>query len=71
MTPESIKAAILLGSPIPSGVYQLGGGHELVVGVHGSRLWCHGSQLHREDGPAVEYVNGKQEWWHNGKRVRP
>ncbi len=71
MTSDAIRAAILLSTPISPGVYDLGDGHELMVGVHGSRLWWHGSQLHREDGPAVEYVNGKQEWWRNGKRVRP
>ena len=27
-------------------------------------------QLHREDGPAVEYNNGKKEWWINGKLHR-
>ena len=26
--------------------------------------------LHREDGPAVEYVDGHKEWWINGKRHR-
>ena len=24
-------------------------------------------QLHREDGPAVEYSNGDKTWWYNGK----
>ena len=27
-------------------------------------------QLHRVDGPAVEYPNGDKEWWVNGKRHR-
>ena len=27
-------------------------------------------QLHREDGPAVEYVTGDKSWWINGKRHR-
>jgi len=26
--------------------------------------------LHREDGPAIAYVNGTKEWWLNGKRHR-
>jgi hypothetical protein len=26
--------------------------------------------LHREDGPAVEYVDGDKTWWVNGKRHR-
>ncbi len=27
-------------------------------------------QLHREDGPAIEYLNGSKEWWVNGKKHR-
>ena len=27
-------------------------------------------ELHREDGPAVEYTNGFKEWWINGKYHR-
>lgn len=27
-------------------------------------------RLHREDGPAVEYVNGSKYWWFNGERHR-
>jgi hypothetical protein len=28
------------------------------------------SVFHREDGPAVEWLNGSKEWWLNGKRHR-
>jgi len=28
------------------------------------------NQLHRLDGPAVEWVNGDEEWWVNGQRHR-
>lgn len=27
-------------------------------------------QLHREDGPAIEYNNGDKSWWVNGKYHR-
>lgn len=26
-------------------------------------------QLHRDDGPAVEYPNGTKEWWLNGEQL--
>ena len=26
-------------------------------------------QLHRDDGPAVEYPDGRKEWWLHGKQV--
>ena len=27
-------------------------------------------KLHREDGPAIEWTNGRKEWWINGERHR-
>lgn len=30
--------------------------------------WIKDDQIHREDGPAVEWINGDQEYWLNGKR---
>jgi len=36
----------------------------------GNKYWYLGDNLHREDGPAIEFVNGGKEWWINGKRHR-
>ena len=36
----------------------------------GSKLWCLNGQLHREDGPAVEYADGSKFWYLNGKLHR-
>jgi hypothetical protein len=36
----------------------------------GNKLWYLHGKLHREDGPAVEWVNGDKEWWLHGKRHR-
>ncbi len=30
------------------------------------RWWNVKGLLHREDGPAVEYIDGEQQWWVNG-----
>lgn len=39
--------------------------------VHGLQLYTNVDEdPHREDGPAVIYSNGQQEWWFNGKRHR-
>ena len=27
-------------------------------------------EIHREDGPAIEYANGYKSWWVNGKFVK-
>ncbi len=29
-----------------------------------------GGRTHREDGPAIEYANGRREWYHNGQLHR-
>ena len=37
----------------------------------GSKIWRNKEgKLHREDGPAVEYTNGRTEYWINGKLHR-
>ena len=35
-----------------------------------SMLYYKSGELHREDGPAVEFDNGHKEWWLNGERHR-
>ena len=37
---------------------------------HGNKRWYLGGQLHREDGPAVEYANGDKRWYLNGNSHR-
>jgi hypothetical protein len=32
-----------------------------------AKRWYVGSNIHREDGPAVEYDSGAVDWWLNGK----
>ena len=36
------------------------------VDALGTVRWYKDGQLHREDGPAIEYASGKKEWWVNG-----
>ncbi len=33
-------------------------------------IWAIKGKLHREDGPAIEYVSGQKEWYKNDKRHR-
>lgn len=35
---------------------------------NGDIEWYKDGQLHREEGPAVEYINGEREWWLNGQK---
>jgi hypothetical protein len=37
--------------------------------VNGHKVWYHNYKMHREDGPAVEYVDGSKEWWIDGELV--
>ena len=34
-----------------------------------NKYWYLNDELHREDGPAVEYADGNKYWWLNGKPV--
>ena len=40
------------------------------VFADGDKAWLLNGKLHREDGPAVEYVDGGKEWCLNGKLHR-
>jgi len=48
----------------------------LIIERNGVRAWYHNDEYHRNDGPAVIYGNGsqewhlRQEWWLNGKMHR-
>lgn len=37
---------------------------------HGTKEWLLNGKLHREDGPAVEYIDGTKKWFLNGKLHR-
>ena len=37
---------------------------------NGTKEWYLNDQLHREDGPAIEFDNGTKAWYLNGKRHR-
>jgi len=43
---------------------------ELKITEYGTKRWYLNGKLHRENGPAIEYVNGTKEWYLNGKRHR-
>lgn len=36
------------------------------IDKYGTKRWYKNGNLHREDGPAVEYVNGDKSWYQNG-----
>jgi hypothetical protein len=38
--------------------------------ANGDKHWFLNDELHREDGPAVEYANGDKQWFLNGKLHR-
>jgi hypothetical protein len=44
---------------------------KLSIDTRGSKRWkLPNGNLHREDGPAIEYGSGDKEWWVNGKLHR-
>ncbi|CAB4196751.1 hypothetical protein UFOVP1290_271 [uncultured Caudovirales phage] len=42
----------------------------LHIAPYGNKYWYLEGELHREDGPAVEYPDGTKEWWLEGKLHR-
>ena len=38
--------------------------------VEGKKYWYRNGELHRDDGPAVEWSNGSKHWYKNGERHR-
>ena len=43
----------------------------LKIDNNGNKRWYNSDgQLHREDGPAIEWADGTKEWWINGKLHR-
>src|ERR1035437_9596517 len=58
----------------PTTIVAQAGTHSLEVSeteAEGVVRWRNSSgQLHREDGPALEWPNGRREWWLNGQRHR-
>jgi hypothetical protein len=40
------------------------------VNSYGTKFYYLNEKLHREDGPAVEYINGDRSWFLNGKLHR-
>jgi hypothetical protein len=43
---------------------------ELTIHIFDIKAWRLNGELHREDGPALEYPNGYKAWFINGKRHR-
>jgi hypothetical protein len=44
--------------------------YKVTVDDYGTIQWYLKNKLHREDGPAIECVDGDKEWYLNGKRHR-
>jgi len=43
---------------------------ECKIDVNGTKRWYLNGNLHRENGPAIEYADGTKCWYLNGKRHR-
>jgi len=56
---ERLTSTEINGGPLLNGC---------VVDLDGDKFWYKDDQLHREDGPAIDSVVGKQ-WYFNGERL--
>ena len=43
---------------------------KLKIDKYGNKFWRLNGELHRVDGPAIEYADGDKSWYLNGKRHR-
>jgi hypothetical protein len=43
--------------------------YQVKVYNNGDRFWYLGDMLHREDGPAIEWVTGDRFWYLNGQKM--
>ena len=40
---------------------------KLIIDKYGDKRWYQNGELHRTDGPAIEYASGSKSWFQNGK----
>jgi hypothetical protein len=42
---------------------------KLIIVNEGNKFYFSNRKLHREDGPAIVFPDGKQEYWINGEKI--
>ena len=60
----------LLSSKFPLMKIEFLDGSSFSVDIGGTKEWYLNGNLHRVDGPAVEWADGTKDWWLNGDRHR-
>jgi hypothetical protein len=50
-------------------ISKLPNGGKLYEWADGSKSWWLNDKRHREDGPAIEYVTGRNDWYLQGKKI--
>jgi len=43
--------------------------YKVKVYEDGNKHWYLNGELHREDGPAIEFANGDKKWYLNGEKL--
>ena len=44
--------------------------NNILTNILGTKYYYVNNELHRDDGPAIEYANGDKQWYKNGKLHR-
>ena len=39
------------------------------IDANDNKYWYLNGKLHREDGPAIDYINGSKHWYLNNKKI--
>jgi len=65
-TEQEFLAGIILDRTQPSSSSE----STMTTNGYGTKFWLNSKgHHHRTDGPAVEYTDGRKEWWVNGKQI--
>lgn len=60
---------IALQEKLSEEVEEEGSKSVMEINEYGTECWYLNGKLHREDGPAVDYISGYKYWYLNGKEV--
>jgi hypothetical protein len=52
-----------------NGAIHRAGRDPAMIFTNGSKFWCIDGEIHRTDGPAAEFSNGKVAWYLNGDNL--
>ena len=63
------KVVITMDADLQDSPDEIPGLYKMIVDDYGDKYWYLNDNLHREDGPAIEFASGDKYWYLNGKEL--